>query len=95
MPIDERHRAWLARVEEHKTLARVLREGRLVREQRARYDALTRSLLSDLAGASPVAVEEVVRVGPAAPGLRAPDEGVEGVDAAGVVPGLRGRAEGA
>ena len=93
MTIDERQREWLARVQEHKALARLRREGRLVREDRGRYDALTRSLLSDLA-ASPVAVEEVVRVAPATLGFRAPDEGVEGVDAARVVAGLRGRTEG-
>jgi len=92
MPIDERRRAWLSRVDEHKALARLLRANRLLGEDRVRYDALTRSLLSELS--SPVAVEEVVGVAPALLGLRAPDEGVEGVDAARVVPGLRGDAEG-
>lgn len=92
MPIDERRRAWLSRVDEHKALARLLRANRLLGEDRVRYDALTRSLLSELG--SPVAVEEVVGVAPALPGLGAPDEGVEGVDAARVVPGLRGDAEG-
>lgn len=102
MPVDEQQRAWLARVQEHKALARQLRDGRLLGEARVRYDALTAVLLRELAAtrpgvvpASPVAIEEVVRVAPAALGLRAPDEGVEGVDAAGVVAGLRGRAEGA
>ena len=93
MTIEERQRDWLARVQEHKALARLRRAGNLLREDRGRYDALTRSLLSDLA-ASPVAVEEVVRVAPATLGFRTPDEGVEGVDAARVVAGLRGRTEG-
>ena len=91
MPFDESHRAWLARVEEHKSLARLRRAGRLLGEDRARYHALTASLLRDLAApSSAVPVEEVVRVAPAPLGLRAPHEGVEGVDAAGVVPGLGG-----
>ncbi|MDB4930384.1 MAG: hypothetical protein JWM10_2868 [Myxococcaceae bacterium] len=95
MPIDERQREWAARVHEHKTLARLLRQGRLVREDRARYDALTAALLDELlhARASAVAAEEVVGVVPAAPRFGAPHEGVEGVDAAGVVAGLGGRAE--
>ena len=93
MTIDERHREWLARVQEHKALARLRRARSLVREERGRYDALTRSLLSDLA-ASPVAVEEGVRVAPATLGFRTPDEGVEGVDATRVVASLRGRTEG-
>jgi hypothetical protein len=96
MPIDERQREWVARVQEHKTLARLLRQGRLVREDRVRYDALTAALLVELVAARPsaVAVEEVVGVAPAPLGLRAPHEGVEGVDAAGVIAGLGGRAEG-
>jgi hypothetical protein len=102
MTIDAQRRAWLDRVHEHKTLARQLREGRLIGEARVRYDALTRDLLRELTSqrpgvvpASPVPVEEVVRVAPAALGLRPPHEGVEGVDAAGVVAVLGGRAEGA
>lgn len=96
MPIDERQREWAARVQEHKALARLRRQGRLVRESRARYDALTAALLDELlpGRASAVAVQEVVGVAPAAAGLRAPHEGVEGVDAAGVVAGLGGGPEG-
>lgn len=54
MPMDDGQRAWLARVEEHKALARLLREGRLVREDRVRYDALTRALLDELPRAGDV-----------------------------------------
>ena len=47
MSVDEQQRAWLARVQEHKALARQLREGRLLGEARVRYDALTTTLLRD------------------------------------------------
>lgn len=49
MPFDELQREWLARVHEHKALARLLRQGRLRGADRVRYDALTRSLLEDMA----------------------------------------------
>ena len=96
MSVDDRQRDWLARVHEHKALARLLRAGRLRGADRARYDALTRSLLDDLAAdRSAVAVEEIVRVAPAPLGLCAPYKRVECVDAAGVVARLRHRAESA
>lgn len=45
MQDDERQAEWLARVAEHKALARLLRAGRLAGDDRARFDALTRLLL--------------------------------------------------